>query len=55
MFDNEKKILEELDKMTREHSNLKTEYKHLEQTHNKLYNDMKFLIDNNEEEVSLRL
>lgn len=55
MFDNEKKILEELDRMTREHSTLRSEYKHLEQTHSKLYNDMKFLIDNNEQEVSLRL
>jgi len=55
MFENEKKILEELDKMTRDNCNLQSEYKILEHTHNKLYHDMKFLIDNNEEEVGLRL
>jgi len=55
MFDNEKKMMDELDNLGRENTDKKIEMDQLTMAYNKLNDDMKFLIDSNEAEVSLRL
>ena len=48
MFDNEKKMMDQLDNLNRENQDKKIEMDQLKQSYNKLSDDMKFLVDSNE-------
>lgn len=55
MCENETNMMEELDELSKENQMLKAEMAQLTQQHEKLGDDMQFLVKNNEQEVGLRL